>query len=100
MRTQMSGLDDIPQLLTEITNAIRGSKDWRPMPGIPEHPEMKSYTVKSGRWTFIVLSAPVDGGEVYDGTGSDTERFQIVRLTPDLAKEAFQLAVAEQSSSK
>lgn len=95
----MNALDQIPQLLTEVTNAIRGAKGWRQMPGIPEHPEMKSYTVQSGRWTFIIVSAPTDGGDVYDGTGSDMSRFQIIRLTPDLAKEGYELAVAEQSSS-
>jgi hypothetical protein len=96
MRTQMHDLNHIPQLLAEVTNAMRGATGWTKMQGIAEHPEMTAYTVVGGNWTFIALHATVDGLDVYDGTASDMSRFQILHLTPDLAKEGYELAVANQ----
>ena len=96
MRTQMHDLNLIPQLLTEVTNALRGAKGWKKMQGIEEHPEMTTYTVMSGNWTFIVLHAPIDGNDVYNGSASDMSRFLVVNLPPDLAKEGYELAVENQ----
>lgn len=98
-------MDNSKQVLEEITKALRGDVAWKgtdvPTPkGTAPARGFKGWY--NNEWLFLVVEFDIEpqgfppGSKGYDGTASNMKKGAIIRLTTELAREAF--LAAERSS--
>lgn len=93
----MSDTPDVKALLEEIEVAIKKAKFVK----IPPPPGAEAYDATQDGWRILVLSFGSKKKRGYDGTASGMPKGElvkanpspiVVRLTPELAKQAVELA--------
>lgn len=84
---------DMIEVLEAVSAALERVKEWTVEPGPVEDPTSKAAKGATDEWKFLVVDyALPNGRRGVDGTATHSKRLMVVRLTPELARRAWDAA--------